>query len=436
MSLTLIYNARVITMAEDQAVFTGGVLFDNERIHSVFSGKGDQSIAVKAAVKVDAKGKWLMPGLVNTHAHLGATLLRGLGEDLPLDQWLKTVMWPNEAKLNRELAHVSADLALTEMIRSGTTAYLDMYHLFMDEMAEKAAESGMRAVIARGMIGIGASETEQKAKLDESVQLFKTYHNAAEGRVRVMLAPHAPYTCPPDFLRRTADIAKRNNISVHTHLAETRTEIDEYKAKYQKHPASHLAELGLFDVPALVAHGVHLSDREINLLKEKDVAVSHNPISNLKLGSGVAPLRKLTEAGVKTALGTDSAASNNTLDMFEELRSAALIHKGMHENPQETKAYDLLKMAGQTGAEVLGFNNTGRIESGCEADLILIDPDAPHLTPSSVERTISHLVYAVKGSDVTDVWVKGRQLMNNRELTSLDEEKIRYEANQSVKKFD
>lgn len=435
MSLTLIYNARIVPMTEDEAVFSGGVLFDQDKIHEVFTGETAKNVEIQAAVKINARGKWLLPGMVNTHAHLGATLLRGLGDDLPLDTWLKTVMWPNEAKLDRELVHASADLALTEMIRSGTTAYLDMYHLFMDEMAEKAAESGMRAVIARGMIGLGSSETEQEEKLAESAELFRTYHGAADGRIRVMLAPHAPYTCPPEFLQKTAEKAQKYGIGVHTHLAETRSEITDYKTKHHRHPAEHLAELGLFETPALVAHGVHLAEKEIQLLAQKNVAVSHNPMSNLKLGSGVAPLRSLNEAGVKTALGTDSAASNNTLDMFEELRTAALLHKGVNENPQETRAFDLLKMAGQTGADVLGFKDTGRIQVGWAADLILLDPDVPHLSPSATERTISHLVYAARGGDVTDVWVKGKCVMGNRELTSLDEEKIRYKANRSVKKF-
>lgn len=433
----MIRNAWIInTGSIDKNIpFKGNIMIESGKIIEIIKGEPSE-LKISSADKVtDAKGKWLMPGLVNTHGHLGSSLLRGHGDDLLLDKWLKTVMWPNEQKFDKKLVKTAAQLAISEMIRSGTTTYLDMYHLAMSELAEMALEKGFRAVLCRGMIAFGTQE-EQESKLQESIKLAKLYHNQGEGRLRVMLSPHAPYTCPPSFYKRVAVLAAEHNLMIHTHVSESAEETNKHIHDYGLRPVEHLYQLGILDQDVLLAHAVHLSDHELDLLKETDTAVSHNPMSNLKLGSGIADVPAMLNKGVRVAIGTDSTASNNSLDLFEEMRFAAMIHKGVYEDPTVTRAEDILRMGTEIGAKALGYQRVGDIREGFDADIILIDPDQAHLTPWTPERIHSHLIYAVKGSDVTDVWIQGRRQMKARELLTIDEEQIRYDSNELVKNFE
>lgn len=429
--MLLIHSVTIVTLDDKEngeTVFQGYVKVKDGKFIEISTGKPAEKDVELAGNVIDGKGKWLMPGLMNTHGHLGSAFLRGAGDDMPLMTWLETVMWPNERNFTEEIVKNAASLAMAEMIKSGTTSFLDMYHLNMDTVAKDTIESGLRAVLCRGMIGL-APEKEQDEKLEESVRLFKDFNGAGNNRISVALAPHAPYTCPPAFLEKVADRAVQHNIAIHTHVAETRKEVEQHIEKYHLSPVKHLQQLGIFSVPCLAAHCVHINEEDIEILAKEKVSVSHNPKSNLKLGSGIAPVPEMMNKGISVSLGTDSTASNNTLDMFEEMRFAALIHKGRLEDPEATTAEAVLKMAAGQGSKSLGISDTGIIRENYQADFILVDPRAVHLSPWNESRIISHLVYAAKSSDVTDVFVQGRQLLKDKELTTLDEEKIKFEAN-------
>jgi 5-methylthioadenosine/S-adenosylhomocysteine deaminase len=312
-----------------------------------------------------------------------------------------------------------------EMIKGGTTCFLDMYD-HMDQVGQVVEEAGIRAVLCRGAIGL-CSEEERKAKLEEAVNFAREWNGAAKGRITTMMAPHAPYTCPPDYIVRFVEKAQELGIPIHTHMSETEAEVRLNVEQYGLRPVEHLRRLGLFDVPALVAHAVHLTPEEIGILAEYGVKVSHNPGSNLKLGSGIAPIPEMLDAGIRPSLGTDGPASNNNLDMLEEIRLAALIHKGVNRDPQAVPAPVALRMGTSYGAESLFLEDRiGTLEPGKKADFITVDLTGPHMQP--LHDVESHLVYSASRDDVLDVYVDGRPLLRNRECLTLDEEKIRYHA--------
>lgn len=425
----LFYNGVIVTGEKGKIVKNGFIVVDNGVITAVESGDPTEEYST-IDDKINLKGNWLLPGLINTHGHIGSTLLRGFGDDLPLSVWLKTKMWPMEGKFTEETIQTASSLAILEMLKSGTTTFLEMYHLHLDLTARLVQKSGIRSVMTRGMIGL-CSKSEQETKLAEAVELNKTLRTIGEGRITTMLAPHAPYTCPPEFLEMIVGEAKRHQLPIHIHLSETAQEVDEHVIKYKKRPVSHLAELGVFDVHTLIAHGVHLNEEELDILAKYNVAVSHNPNSNLKLGSGIANVPKMLQKNILVAIGTDSAASNNNLDMFQEMRMAALIHKGNKEDPTVVSAKEALLMATYNGSKALKLDHIGLIEKGKDADFIIIDSKRPHLQPS--EHVVSHLVYSASGADVLDVYVKGVCLVRNKECLSLDEEKIIFEANHAFR---
>jgi 5-methylthioadenosine/S-adenosylhomocysteine deaminase len=342
-------------------------------------------------------------------------------------------MWPFETKQDKKAVAAGRSLALVEMIKSGTTTFLEMYHLFMDDFASFIEKVGIRSSLMRSMIGLCPVE-EQEAKLREATSFAKTWHRQANGRIQTMLAPHAPYTCPPPFIERIVEEAVALELPVHMHLAETEKEIADHIKQYGVHPLTQLEESHLLEpVSWLFAHGVHLTEEHLDMLQKYDASISHNPISNLKLGSGIAPVEKILEKNVTVSLGTDSSASNNTLDLFEEMRMAALLHKGVNRNPTLISAEQSLQLATINGAKALQMENLGRIQKGFEADFLLLDSSGSHLQPA--KHVCSHVVYAAKSPDVTDVFVQGKALMENRQLLTLDEEKIVAEANSEYKRI-
>ncbi|RSL33432.1 amidohydrolase [Salibacterium salarium] len=384
----------------------------------------------KEAPVFNYQGKWILPGMYNTHGHTPMSLLRGAADDVPLNRWLEQHIWPREALLNEERVKAGTSLALLEMIKSGTVAYLDMYHLHMDRVFELVMQSGLKAVLSRGMIGFG-SKRDLESKLTSACDMAKTWTDAGDSNVKGMLFPHAPYTCPPDFLKDVVEKAHQFKLPLGTHLAETKTEVIDHKKKYNKTPVSHLNELGFFDQPAILTHLVHAENDDLSLLKNKPVSISHNPMSNAKLGSGIAPIPEMLDSGLSIGLGTDSTASNNNLDMFEEMRFAALLQKANQTNPALIPAETVFDMATINGAKMLGFSEHGIMQEGAPADFIMIDSEAAHLQPET--NMFSHIVYAANGQDVTDVFINGRPIMKDRELQTLDEEKIRFEANACFK---
>ncbi|MDO9535858.1 MAG: amidohydrolase [Bacillota bacterium] len=366
----------------------------------------------------------VMPGFINTHTHAAMTLFRSYADDMSLMDWLQKKIWPVEAKLQREDIYWGTMLAILEMLKGGTTCFADMY-FFMDEVARACGESGIRASISQGLIGI--ENAKGLDGLKESSRLVENWHKKDDGRITVMLGPHAPYTCPPAYLQKVASKAAELGIPIHIHLSETRSEVEECRAAYGKTPIELMDEIGLLEQNVLAAHCVHLTGREIEIISEKKVAVAHNPGSNLKLGSGVAPLAELLKKGALVSLGTDGASSNNNLDMVEEMRLAALLQKGVSEDPTVVTAEDALTMATLNGAKSLFLDEEiGTLRKGSKADLIMFNLKKPHFYP--LHNLISHLVYSAASSDVELVMVNGKFLMEKGKLLTIDEERILFEA--------
>ncbi|KEO84317.1 amidohydrolase [Tumebacillus flagellatus] len=420
MARTLIHGGVVIPVVDDSYHKEGYIIIEDQRIAEVGAGAYTGSLDGFDTV-IDAKGKLAMPGLINTHGHASMTLLRGYADDLPLQQWLEERCWPIEAKMTDEDIYWGAQLAILEMLKGGTTTFTDMFY-FMDRVAQATEESGIRAVLSRGMVGF---DPENGVKLkDQAVQFVKDWHGKADGRVNVMFGPHAEYTCPKDYLAEAANVAAENKRPVQIHLCETVKEVQDCIERYGKSPVALLEEVGMFNNPTLVAHAVHVTDEDIAILKKHNVTIAHNPDSNLKLGSGVAPVLKFLEAGLTVGLGTDGAASNNNLDMFEEMRMAAMLHKGVNLDPVAVNAFQAVQMATNGGAKALFLEDTlGTLQAGALADIILLDIEQPQYYPHR-HNMIAHLAYASNSRDVTDVFVNGKQLVKDRRVLTLDEKKI------------
>jgi 5-methylthioadenosine/S-adenosylhomocysteine deaminase len=421
----LIQNGNFVTLDDANPIMQGWMGIEGSQIAEMGEGEPLPHWLEQAAEIVDGRNLLFLPGLINTHGHAAMSLLRGLADDLALQDWLENHMWPMEAKFTGDDVYWGSALAAAEMIKTGTTTFLDMYD-HMDRVAEVVQTSGMRAVLTRGMIG-AVPEEQQKAKLEDAITFAKDWHGAADGRISVMMSPHAPYTCPPDFIVKVIEAAHELGLGLHTHMSETQFEVEQNVRDYGVRPPEHLDRLGFFSRPALVAHAVHLTDEEIALLAERKAAVSHNPVSNLKLASGVARVPDMLRAGVTVGLGTDSAASNNNLDLFEEIRLSALLHKGVTGDPTVIPAAEALRLGTVYGAKALGLEGvTGLLRPGLKADIIAVSTEGTMFTPRT--DYISHLVYAASGAHVRHVWADGRQLLRNGELLTLDEEKIVYEA--------
>ena len=395
------------------------IVIEGNKITSIGKAPAD----LKADNVINAKGKLAVPGFVNAHTHASMTLLRSYADDMNLMDWLNNMIWPIEAKMRKKDIYAGAMLAAVEMIKTGTTTFADMYG-DMEQVAQMTIESGLRGVLSRGIIGV-APNGEQAFK--ENKELFDNYHGSADGRITVMFGPHAPYTCPPDFLRRVAEAAKARKADVHIHLSETKGEVDDCLKNYGKTPMEIMEDTGIFDCGTLGAHCVWLSDKDIEIMAKHNVRVAHNPGSNMKLASGIAPVPQLLKAGVCVGLGTDGASSNNNLDMLEEIRLAALLHKVNTLDPLAVPAFEALKMGTEYGAKAVGLENLGRLEEGAIADITLFDMSGYAWQPKF--DLISLLVYSAPSNSADTVIVDGRVLMEKGELKTLDEEKILHEAN-------
>lgn len=373
------------------------------------------------AEAIDLKGRLLMPGLVNTHTHAAMTIFRGLADDLPLMEWLNNYIFPVEKNLTSEWVRIGTELACVEMIRSGTTAAADMY-LFEQSALEAFERAGMRALCGEAAYDF---PSPNYGAPEEGLKYMAALAERWAGHplLKVGVTPHAPYTCSPELLRKLAELARKNGVRLHIHVAETEFEVAQVRERYGRHPLCHLDNLGVVDENLIAAHMVWLGEDEIDLAARRGVKVAHCPESNLKLGSGFAPVPAMLKAGVVVGLGTDGCASNNNLDMFVEMDYAAKLHKGVLRDPTVATDREVLRMATIDGAKVLGVDDvTGSLAVGKSADLILVDFTAAHLRP--VYDYISHLVYAVGGSDVTDTMVAGRWLMRDRKVLSLDEASV------------
>lgn len=377
---------------------------------------------------IDGEGRVAMPGLINAHTHAAMSLLRGYADDLPLMEWLENRIWPLEAKLTKEDVYWATKLSILEMLKAGVTTFADMY-FFMDEVAKAVAVSGIRASLSRGMTGGDGGGVA----LEESEQLFRKWHGYDDDRITIMLGPHAPYTCPPEFMEKVIYKAGELGAGIHIHLAETMDEVKNIKKLYGKPPIEFMEQLGLFNLPVLAAHCVHLESQEIDILAKNNVKVAHNPESNMKLASGIAPIPDLMARGITVALGTDGPASNNNLELFGEMRTAALLHKVHRFDPMAINAYQALSMATKNGALALGLNRIGILKEGYKADLILINFKKPHLFPQ--HNVLAHLVYSAQAADVDTVIVDGQVLVEQGKVNSMDEEEIYQKVNESFRRI-
>ncbi|WP_049985646.1 amidohydrolase [Halobellus rufus] len=403
----------------DASVTEADVLVDRAagRIEAIGS---DLTAEYDVDERLDAAGGLVMPGLVNAHTHVAMTLLRGYADDKPLDAWLREDIWPAEAELTAKDVRAGTELGLVEMIRSGTTTFADMY-FHVPEIVEAIDEAGMRARVGHGVVTVGKDEADARADVEECLDVAREYDGAADGRIRTAVMPHSLTTVEESLFREAIAAAREDDIPVHTHANETRDEVEPIVDERGERPLAYADDLGLLSDVDFLAHGVHVDDSEIDLLAERGTAVVHCPASNMKLASGIAPVQKLLDAGVTVGLGTDGAASNNDLDLFDELRDAAMIGKLGADDASAVPAASAVKMATEGGASALSLPG-GRVEVGEAADLAVVDLDAPHLAPA--HDLVSHLAYAVRGSDVRHTICDGQTLMRDREVLTLDEEDV------------
>lgn len=423
MSQILIKDAYLLKMTDNLA---GGEIGDILIEDNVIKKVGKITEDISKAEIIDGKNTVALPGLINCHTHAAMVLLRGYADDMELMPWLEAKIWPREAKLKEEHIYWGTMLACLEMIKSGTTTFADMY-FFMDQIAQATVDSGMRGVLSRG---ISDSSGNGDKSLQESEDFIKNWRD--KSRITCMLGPHAPYTCSDDYLQRVIDLAKDLQVGIHIHLAETKQEYSDIKEKYGKSPLAHMEDLGLFSVPVLAAHCVHLVEEDIKILQKYNVGVAHNPESNMKLASGIAPIPQMLTEGVRVGLGTDGASSNNNLNMMEEMHMAALLHKVNTGNPTVLPAYQVLEMATIKGAQVLGLEKEiGTLEAGKKADIILVDLDKSHLYPR--HDIVANLIYSAQASDIKTTIIDGKIVMKNREVLTMDEEKIMYEGEKFAK---
>ncbi|MDD3246552.1 MAG: amidohydrolase family protein [Methanosarcina sp.] len=422
----IIKNAYVLTMDPDAGDLKNGTVVIEDGKITEIGEKTNES----ADIVIDANGSVVMPGLVNTHTHAAMTLFRGYADDLQLAEWLEKHIWPAEAQLKAEDVYKGSLLACLEMIKSGTTSFADMY-FFMDETAKAVEVSGLRASLSHGLIELW-NEEKGEADLKEGKRFVRAWQGAAGGRIKTMYGPHAPNTCSEEFLAKVKEEARRDGAGIHIHVLETEAELNAMKERYGKCSVHLLEDLGFLGPDVLAAHCVWLSDGDIEILRKRGVNVSHNPISNMKLASGIAPVYKMLEKGMNVTLGTDGCASNNNLDLFEEMKTAALLHKVSTGNPTALPARQVLEMATVNGAKALG-TETGMLKVGKKADVIIVDMKKPHLTPCF--DVPSHLVYSAKGSDVRTTIVDGKVLMDNYRVLVLDEVKVMEEARRAAEEL-
>lgn len=422
----LIKNVFILTMQEGEAPFLGDILIEGDTISQIGT-----SIDAAAGEVIAGDGMAAMPGLVNAHQHTPMSLLRGFSDDLKLMDWLDRKMLPAEANMTPEDIYWGAKLSMVEMIKSGTTTFADMY-IHMDEIAAAVEELGMRASLSRGLVFL---QDDGGRRVEEALGLIERWNGKAGGRITTMLAPHAPYTCPPESLRQIIKLAEELDQPIHIHLAETKEEVISIREKYNQTPTQYLYNVGLFEsVHVLLAHSVHLNRRDVRLLSAMRGGVAHNPVSNLKLGCGIAPVVEMINQGMTVGLGTDGAGSATTVDMFEEIKAAAWLQKLDYGDPTKLSAGQALRMATRESAKLLNIDReVGTLEVGKRADLILVDMNKPHLQP--IHNVESLLAYSANGSDVDTTIVNGKVLMRHRQLLTIDEEEVLREASVRAKRI-
>lgn len=419
MNKLLIQNAVILPMtasvADSEKTFTGSVGIENSRIVMVTRDEqAANSFANQPDVKViDGRGKLVMPGLINTHCHMAMTLMRNYADDLPLMQWLNEKIWPFEQKMKPADVYWGAKLGVAEMLLGGTTTVVDMYDS-VSLVAQAVDEGGMRAWVCRTMFDWNRESYERE--IDDEISRL---HGSADGRIQLSIGVHAPYTCSPDTVRYSVGLAEKTGLAIHLHLSETQDEVRQMRERYGQTSTQYLDYLGVFDHRTLAAHCVYLSDTDRAIICRRGVSVLHNPQSNMKLASGVAPVASYMAQGINVSIGTDGVSSNNNLCMWDEMRSASLLAKVNSLDAQSLSAYEVLQMATVNGARTLGMEGElGVLREGALADVIVVDLHAPHLYPHG--DYVGMLVYSMQGSDVETVIVGGKVVVDRRRLSTFD----------------
>lgn len=433
MSSLLIKNCDwLVTQNSDRQVQQNVSIFvDDGRIKEIRPG-----ISRNAQIELDGTGKIAMPGLINAHTHLSMTLFRGYADDLQLQQWLEKKIWPLEARLTGEACYHGALLGLAEMIMSGTTTFVDMY-FHMEDVAKAVVESGLRGFLSYGVIDL-FDQAKARSEREKTRKFFDFVRNLDNPRIRFCVGPHAPYTCSAETLLWAREFAEKNNAILHIHVAETRREQADFHKRHGMRVVEYLDKIGALSKNMLAAHCVWLTKSEVALLGKSGVNVAHCPVSNMKLASGgVAPLPEMFDAGVNVGLGTDGAASNNTLDMFETMKVCALLHKAHRWDPTIMTAQKVLDLGTINGARALGAEGEiGSLEVGKKADIILLNRRSPNLIPIHGSATvISDLVYSASSANVDTVIVDGQLLMQGRQLSSLNFEEIQASSQESASRL-
>ena len=420
---TLIKNAVLLDMVGEQPNIRKKDILINEKIIE----KIEDKIEVNVDNIIDAKEMIVMPGLVNTHTHLAMSIFRGYKDDRKLMDWLENAIFPVEDKLRPDDIYWNSLLSCIELIKSGTTTFNDMYFR-MDKTIEAVEESGMRGVISWCITDDSINDKPERTR-----EYYKKY-NYKDSKINIYVSAHAPYSCNPETLKLCVDLAKELNTGIHIHLSETMDEEKTIRERYAQSATEYLNDVDLFDVPVVLAHGIYISDSDLEIIKNIKGGISHNPISNCKLSSGICNVTKLRENGINVGIGTDGIGSTTTLNMFEEMKMAAYLQKVNTMEPTSINAYEILKMATIEGAKVLGLDNEiGTIEVGKKADIILIDNNKTHLYPEN--DICANLVYSANGADVDTVIIDGKIVMQGREIIGMNETEVKAKVDKIVKRL-
>lgn len=418
----IIENGYIVTVDADDNVYPlGSIAVIDNKIAAI--GHSEEIEAVYVADKtIDAMGKLVMPGLINAHTHASMTIFRGMADDMPLQEWLNDYIFPAEAKyINNESVRLGAQLAIMEMLRSGTTCFADMYY-HENEVATACHQFGIKALLAEGVLDFPVPNSPSPDHgLEFSEKLINRYKN--DPLIKMAVGPHSPYTCSKEVLLKCRDLANRYDIPMHIHLSETAHEYDQCLELHKKSPVEYLADLGILEGKTHAAHCVYITEHDIELMKKFGTSAAHNPLCNMKLVSGIAPIPAMLEKGICIGLGTDGVVSNNSLDQFEEMKTASLLAKINTGNPTALDARKVLRMATIESARSLSIEHeTGSLEEGKSADMVLADLNKPHLMP--LYNIYSHIAYALRGDDVETVIVNGKIVMENRQFSQVDEYSI------------
>lgn len=415
----------IVPEGTEDVVKTTSIFIEGDKI----VGIGTEPSGFKADKVIEGEDKLAIPGLINCHTHSYMAFMRNIADDLSFMDWLFGRIDPIEQKMSDEDTYWGACLAIIEMMKSGTTCFNDMM-MNIKQTTKAIKESGMRAVMCRGLVGTAEDDGGRIDQTYEEMEFCKDCD-----RITFKFGPHAPYTCSEDYFRRVSDEAKKAGIGVHVHLSESVSEIEGCAKDHGCTPIEMADRNGLFDVPCVAAHCVQVDDKDMDILAKKGVSVVSNPASNMKLGNGFAPVPEMLEKGINVCLGTDGAASNNSLNMFHEMSLMALIHKGTHKTPECVGAKDVFKMATINGAKALGLDSvTGTLEVGKKADIAILDLNNPSLMPNN--NLIAGLSYSANGSEVDTVIIDGKVTMEGRKILTMDEKLVYSKVNEIIKRME